>query len=100
SAIHEEAEGGKQILQGIASIRDATGEVQKQSQILLEGSIVIQKAMAEAKDLTALAKSATSSIAENTKELHGQIEITSKSLVENDENIGIIEKGLSIFKTK
>jgi methyl-accepting chemotaxis protein len=99
-AIHEEAEGGKLIVSGIASIRDATNEIEKGSRTLLEGNEDIKKAMVKAEMITEQVKTASASIAGSAMELNEQITKTSKLLVENDENIGVIEKRLSIFKTK
>jgi methyl-accepting chemotaxis protein len=100
NAIHEEADGGKQILAGMANIRNTTSEIEKSSQTLLKRSEALQKSMSESESITELVKSTAVSILGKAKELSGEIDVTAKSLLENDEDIGKIKNGLSIFKTE
>jgi methyl-accepting chemotaxis protein len=100
AAIHTESAGGKEILSVIAHIQNTAGEIEKGARILHEGSERVQSAMTEAKEITEQVRRSSISIAEKSHELNEEIDTTATSLVENDENIGVIEKGLSIFKTK
>jgi len=99
-SIHEEDGSGKEILSGITNMRDTTSEIEKGARKLLEGSEAVQTAMAEAERLTGQVKTVTGSIATSAQELNEEIDKTAKSLIDNDENIDIIEKRLSIFKTQ
>jgi methyl-accepting chemotaxis protein len=99
-AIDKESEDGKEILSAITNIQGATDEIEKGAQTLYEGSEAVQRAMAEAKSITEKVRNSSVAIADISRELNEEIDRTTKSLVENDENIEAIERGLSIFKTK